>query len=253
MSGPASGPSRPSASAGPYLKGGLISGFLPAGKTWLKWPGGPAAGFTGSLGQPINITEPGTLRTLISRATKVKGVCRGTITFGELWKTSKWFRDVRVNTKPKAAEAKTEIDHRLYVDGRGQITRLVSSYDDADLESRVTTDTVFSGWGRRVSIKPPARGTVANLTELDVDTGELPTPVTIGQPAARLELLDRRVGEEQRLLACAAEVDRGPGLLGHPVHADHRADAELLVRDPVARRQGGERAGARPGRPGRTG
>ena len=67
--------------------------------------------------------------------------------------------------------------------------------------------------------------------------------------ATLLELLDRRVAQQQALDALGPEVDRGHGLLRDPVDGDDGAHPERVVHDPVARARGsGSRGPAWPWR-----
>ncbi|MBO3750062.1 hypothetical protein J5X84_28610 [Streptosporangiaceae bacterium NEAU-GS5] len=157
-----------------YINGGFYGDKLPDGKTWLRFPGGPSGGVTGSFGQIIDIAEPATLKRLVTTATR-KGAraYSGTTTIGDLWKISPWFRNIRFGDKPTAAQKKVKIAWQLYVTAKGVPTRIVSKYNGAALEGlskseTVTVDTHFTGWGGKVSIKAPAADLVAELTDLDL-------------------------------------------------------------------------------------
>ncbi|MFC0864837.1 hypothetical protein ACFHYQ_21315 [Sphaerimonospora cavernae] len=166
-----------------YFKGGFFGSFLPADKTWLRIPGGPQSGAVGTMGQVIGVTEPETLKTLLAHGKKVSGGYTGTTTFGELWKVSKWFRGTLFDQKPKAAQSKTKVTWKLFTNAKGVVTRVVSSHSGSASGlsgSKLTTDTVFTGWGRTVSIKAPAAKDVASITDLDLDTEDTSIPsVTI--------------------------------------------------------------------------
>ncbi|ETK33235.1 hypothetical protein MPTA5024_25510 [Microbispora sp. ATCC PTA-5024] len=157
-----------------YIKGGIFGSFLPDGKTWLKYPSGPPAGMSSMFGQLVGVTEPATLKTLLSTAKKGSGVYSGRVTFAQLWKVSKWFRSTQVGKKPTGAKAKSQVTWKLYVTAKGLVTRIVSSYPGTAVglgAGAVTTDTRFTGWGGRVSIKPPAADDVAGMADLDLGDG----------------------------------------------------------------------------------
>ncbi|WP_336217068.1 hypothetical protein [Nonomuraea sp. LPB2021202275-12-8] len=145
-----------------YLSGSLWSGLLPEGKTWYKAPNGPVGGFTGLYGQPLNIVEPATLKTLLKSAKPVAGGYAGKITIGELRKASPWFRSSSMLGGAKAKAQKSQISWKLSVNAKGLPTRLLTTVplgavmSNAGKSETMSVDTRYSGWGGKVSIKAPS-------------------------------------------------------------------------------------------------
>ncbi|WP_062431476.1 hypothetical protein [Herbidospora daliensis] len=152
-----------------YIKGGMFGGYLPEDKTWLRAPGGPAAGLTGMFGQYLNPTEPMTLQKLVKKAKRAGSVYTGKITFGEVYSTSKWIQSH--TDRPTAAQKKGVISYKLYVNAKGLVVRVVSTTKASTLGIAdlplITADTRYTGWGSKVSIKAPTEG-VAEMDELDL-------------------------------------------------------------------------------------
>ncbi|WP_061299661.1 hypothetical protein [Herbidospora cretacea] len=154
-----------------YVKGGLFGSLLPEDKTWLRAPGGPATGVSGAFGQFLNPTEPMTLQKLVKKSKLTGSVYTGKITIGELWTTSKWLQGVMPTERPTAAQKKAVVTFKLYVNGKGLVTRLVSSTKSSVLGLNggpVTVDTRYVSWGAKVSIKAPTEG-VAEIDEIDFE------------------------------------------------------------------------------------
>ncbi|SDH86649.1 hypothetical protein [Nonomuraea jiangxiensis] len=144
-----------------YLSGGIWASMLPEGKTWFKAPNGPPAGITGVFGQPFNVAEVATLKTLLKGAKPVSGGYAGKIKRGDAWKASRWMR-ASLPVKPSAKEAKGVISWRLTVNSAGLPTRLVSTFSLGD-DVSVSVDTRYTDWGSSVSIKPPAVGDTSRV------------------------------------------------------------------------------------------
>lgn len=164
-----------------YINSGVLRTHLPAGRPWVEVPNGPATGLLGAFGQLVNPTEPATLKTLLtqSRSKRPGGVVggsrtvvyRGTVTIAKLYRTSPWLKGVLL-TKPNAKLAKTKVDYRLYVGADGLTRRVVSSWSLAALgvgKEKFTTDSRFTSWGRKVSIKPPADDQIIQIGETEAD------------------------------------------------------------------------------------
>ncbi|MEU8247075.1 hypothetical protein [Nonomuraea sp. NPDC048916] len=165
-----------------YLSGGLWGTLLPEGTTWLKVPGTTFGGLTDVYGQPLNITEPATLKTLLKGAKPAPGGYAGKITVRDLREVSTSFRAAQWLSKPKGKMLKSVISWRITLDGRGLPTRLVSTFPmtalaaDAPKGASFSVDTRFTGWGSKVSIKAPS----ADEVSTNLDEGEkLPTDLTI--------------------------------------------------------------------------
>lgn len=152
-----------------YIKGGFMGNFLPEDKTWLRFPGGPAGGVSGQFGQLLNPTEPATLQKLIKKSKRVGSVYTGKITFGEVYSTSKWLQGTSWMGAPKAAQKKSVISFKVYVNAKGLVTRVVSTAKSTALGQpggTIAADTRYVSWGSKVSIKAPTEG-VADLDEID--------------------------------------------------------------------------------------
>ncbi|GAA3444167.1 hypothetical protein [Planomonospora venezuelensis] len=164
-----------------YLSGGAFGEFLPADKTWLRFPEA-TNGVTGSMSQLVNVAEPTTLKALLARATKQAGGYTGKTTFGELYKVSPWFR-ASVMDRPSAKEAKTVVTWKLSLGSDQLATRLTTSYTERSGSDKmvVTVETRYTGWGSKVTVKAPAAGETATIDELeglDEETAtELPTQI----------------------------------------------------------------------------
>ncbi|RVX47237.1 hypothetical protein EDD27_10160 [Nonomuraea polychroma] len=146
-----------------YVSGGMWSTLLPEGKTWLKFPKGPTGGITGALGQPLNLAETATLKTLLKGAKPVSGGYAGKVMVGDLWKVSPWYRATALD-KPSKKQQKSTISWRLTLNSAGLPTRLVSTFPIAAVSSgkgTLSVDTRFSDWGTAVSIKAPPAEEVA--------------------------------------------------------------------------------------------
>ncbi|MEV0581690.1 hypothetical protein [Nonomuraea sp. NPDC050310] len=151
-----------------YLSGGLYGTLLPEGRTWYRYPGGPAAGVTGTYSQLLNIAEPRTRATLLKTAKRTSYGYRGTITLGALYKLSPWFR-ASAASKPK--KPGIVLSWRLTVDAAKLPKRLVTAYTSSG--ETVIADTRYSGWGSAVTIVPPPPDQVAD----ELATGEEPPAV----------------------------------------------------------------------------
>ncbi|MCK2214830.1 hypothetical protein MF672_013655 [Actinomadura sp. ATCC 31491] len=150
-----------------YLSGGFWAEQLPEGKRWYR-TGGLHGGGSGFYGQVINPVEPSTLAALVKKGTRKGNTLTGTITFKQLDKVSKWF----AGSVPIRFHDDTKVSYRLTFSGKGLVTRVTSSYDatgvfdNSAMEGKTLSfDTRFTSWGRRVSIKAPAAGTVSTEIE----------------------------------------------------------------------------------------
>ncbi|MGN9786653.1 hypothetical protein ACTMTF_34890 [Nonomuraea sp. ZG12] len=157
-----------------YLSGSIWSELLPSGKYWYKAPHGPPAGFTGMLGQPLNIIEPATLKTLFKNAKPATGGYTGKISVRDLRKVSAYYRaSSPATTSAKALKA--QLTWKLSVDAKGLPTRLVTTVPGSVMaisessREKMIVDTRYSGWGNKVSIKAPPADEVT--TKLEGDGG----------------------------------------------------------------------------------
>ncbi|MEV0201605.1 hypothetical protein [Nonomuraea sp. NPDC050691] len=135
---------------------------MPPGKTWYRSGGLPGGG-SGFYGQVINPAEPGTLAALLKKGKRSGSTLKGTITFKELAKVSPWF-DASV---PIRSDNAAKVSYTVTFAGSGLATKVTSSYaanavfDTSALDGKtITSETRYTGWGRKVSIKAPAPDTV---------------------------------------------------------------------------------------------
>ncbi|MEV4163798.1 hypothetical protein [Nonomuraea dietziae] len=143
-----------------YVSGKMLEGLLPEGKTWLKSRGGGLFGF---YGQILNPAEPTTLAALIKRGTPGRSTITGTITFKELERVSPWF----AASTPSTWYDGTKVSYTLTLTSAGLVSGVRSSYratevvNRGDVEGRtITVDSRYTGWGAKVSVKPPDPRTV---------------------------------------------------------------------------------------------
>ncbi|MER5319595.1 hypothetical protein [Streptosporangium roseum] len=149
-----------------YVSGGILGEFMPADKTWVRFPG-DMLGFTGELSQIVNVAEPATLKALLAHATKHGGTYSGKITFGELNKVSPWFRASKLSGVTGRA-AKSVVSWKLFLGSDRLAKRLVTTYSMAgSAESKLTVDTRYTGWGSKVTVKAPPADQVADMKDLD--------------------------------------------------------------------------------------
>ncbi|AWS40834.1 hypothetical protein [Streptosporangium sp. 'caverna'] len=143
----------------------------PKGKTWVKHPHGMNAGFSGWYGQLVNVAEPATLKTLITKGKRTGRTYSGTISFGALEKISPWMRSAGVagvSTNDRAAVLR----FRLTLGANGLPQRLVTVYPGSTHVSaavaedrQVSVETRYTGWGSRVTVKAPPASKVTNMGE----------------------------------------------------------------------------------------
>ncbi len=155
-----------------YHSGSIWAELLPSGKHWYKAPHGPPAGFTGLFGQPLNIIEPATLKTLFKNAKPATGGYTGKISIRDLRKVSAYYRAASPGT-PSAKALKAQITWKLSVNAKGLPTRLVTTIPGSAMavsessREKMIVDTRYSGWGNKVSIKAPPADEIT--TKLDGD------------------------------------------------------------------------------------
>ncbi|MEU4232430.1 hypothetical protein AB0F17_49730 [Nonomuraea sp. NPDC026600] len=164
-----------------YMSGGFWSQVLPEGKTWLKVPNAPFSGLTGVYGQPLNLTEAATIKTLIKGAKAAKGGYAGKITVGELRRISPSFRGNLLLGTPSKKTAKVAISWKLTVDANGLPSRLVSTFSLAALgvgapeSAGLSVETLYSGWGSAVKITAPPADQVTDTPKTGTDDDTIPS------------------------------------------------------------------------------
>ncbi|MFF4191463.1 hypothetical protein [Nonomuraea sp. NPDC001831] len=174
-----------------YLSGGMWSKVLPEGETWFKAPHGPTGGLTGTFGQPVNVAEQATLKTLLKTAKPVSGGYAGKITVRDLRKISPWYRSSAIDPSPKAKQLKSVISWKLTVNAAGLPVRLVATFPQTAItgsgsakDGGVRVDTRFTGWGDAVSIKAPTGDDVSSEFENgkdDISSLDLPFGVSVAK------------------------------------------------------------------------
>ncbi|MEV7907674.1 hypothetical protein [Streptomyces anulatus] len=173
-----------------YRSGSSLTGGLPVGKTWIR--DSRRAGKWDALfgDQFLNVLEPVTLgfmlRTSTHRLPDRGGVqYRGTITWAQLLKVSRSFREQRSFTPPGKA-ARSKIRWRLWLDAAGLPARLVTEDTFGGLVDNTVNDIRYTGWGSRVVVTAPPAGRV--IDERDIDyTPEPPAPLSIVVEGAKTD------------------------------------------------------------------
>jgi len=158
-----------------YSSGNIWAELLPEGKTWFKAPNGTTGGFTGTYGQPLNVAELATLKTLLKDAKPATGGYAGKITVGELRKVSPRFRASAPGARTTAKVQKIKIGYRLSVNANGLPTRVVTTFPlslfspGSKASETATVDTRYTGWGGKVAIKAPPADQVTTKFADDED------------------------------------------------------------------------------------
>ena len=139
----------------------------------------PFSGLTAMFGQPLNLTEAATLKTLIKGAKPAEGGYAGKITFSDLRKVSPSFRGNFFGSTPNKKTAKIAISWKLTVDANGLPSRLVSTYSltapstTASKRVGLSVETLYSDWGSSVEITAPPIDQVTEEFKNGAD--EIPT------------------------------------------------------------------------------
>ncbi|MEW9546864.1 hypothetical protein [Nonomuraea sp. NPDC050783] len=143
-----------------YAQGGIYSENLPEGKKWVRYPDA-MAGTT--LNQPLDIFEPKVLKALVSKAKSFKGgTYKGEITYKEIAKL--------YGSKLKGSISKIRIGYALGVNSKGLVSRLQTTWTlDFGLLGKTTgsTETRYTGWGSRVTIKAPSKSVWIDAKDLE--------------------------------------------------------------------------------------
>ncbi|MEU8250051.1 hypothetical protein [Nonomuraea sp. NPDC048916] len=149
-----------------WRSGGILAEDLPKGKTWYKTYSMFNVGTVSSwFGQLVSPLEPATLAELVKHGKRSGSSYHGKITFDRLSDISPWFRGTMGMTRPTEAT----ITYTLKVDRRGLPSRLTTSWLATDLanipawdEKTVVTETRYTGWGAKVSVKQPPKSKVTS-------------------------------------------------------------------------------------------
>ncbi|MEU4232435.1 hypothetical protein AB0F17_49755 [Nonomuraea sp. NPDC026600] len=153
-----------------WVTGGDLSEDLPKGKTWLKtYSKMNLTTMSSWFGQVVSPAEPATLAALVKNGKLSGSTYRGQITFSQLFKISPWFS----SSIPMRSDTEATVTYTLKVDGKGLPSRLTTTWQATDFldiswweGKAVTTDTRYTGWGTKVSIKsPPANQVTTELKD----------------------------------------------------------------------------------------
>ncbi|MEU7859525.1 hypothetical protein [Nonomuraea sp. NPDC049141] len=164
-----------------YLSGGLWGEVLPEDKTWLKAPNTPFTGMTGIYGQPLNLTEAATLKTLFKGAKAANGGYTGKITVGDLRRVSPSFRGNLLLGTPSSKSAKVAISWKLTVDAKGLPSRLVTTFPltalspGASKKEGLSIETLYSGWGIAAKITAPPADQVTDTPKSGTEDETIPS------------------------------------------------------------------------------
>ncbi|HEX4811312.1 MAG TPA: hypothetical protein VFV66_00970 [Nonomuraea sp.] len=146
-----------------YVQGGIYGKELPEGKKWVRYAGA-ATGTT--VNQPFDIFEPKVLRTLVGKAKSVKGgTYKGAMTYKELGRL--------YGENVTGQMARIKLDYVLTLNAKGLATRLVTGITlDFGMLGKATsnTDTRFSSWGSKTTIKAPAEDLWIDAKDLDPES-----------------------------------------------------------------------------------
>ncbi|MFI6883863.1 hypothetical protein [Streptosporangium canum] len=150
---------------------------LPADKSWVRASiDRPSQRWGAAFGdQLINVFEPAALKFLLRTSThRLPGQggtqYRGTITWAELYKVSRSFREQMVFLMSDSKWQRAKITWRLWVDGKGLVTRLVTSGAFDDLADDFASDTRYTGWGSTVTVTAPPADQVIDEDDVDYST-----------------------------------------------------------------------------------
>ncbi|MGI5268303.1 hypothetical protein ACQEUU_04055 [Nonomuraea sp. CA-218870] len=152
-----------------WRSGGVLAESLPKGKTWYKtislFNTGTVSSWFGQLVSPL---EPATLAELVKRGKRSGSTYQGTIALERVYEISPWFRQ----TLGLIRSTDAVITYTLTVDRKGLPSKLKTSWLAKDLanlpsweEKTIVTETRYTGWGTKVSIKPPPRSQVTSKLE----------------------------------------------------------------------------------------
>ncbi|MFD1542350.1 hypothetical protein [Nonomuraea guangzhouensis] len=164
-----------------YMSGGIWGEVLPEGKTWFKVPNAPFSGLTGVYGQPLDLTEAATLKTLFKGAKAANGGYAGKITVGDLRRVSPTFRGNLLLGTPSSKTAKVAISWKLTVDAKGLPSRLVTTFpmtalsSSASKKESLSIETVYSGWGSAVKITAPPADQVTDTPKSGTEDETIPS------------------------------------------------------------------------------
>ncbi|GLW05511.1 hypothetical protein Misp01_06410 [Microtetraspora sp. NBRC 13810] len=167
---------------GTYLSTPAIAPVLPEGKSWVGLPSSTLGGRV-LVAQTLNVLEPATLKALLSDVSSKKPggnvdgarttLYTGKLTYGELYKVSPALRQLG---KLDKSQAKSVVNWQLWLDAKNLPRRVVNFTDEkvSGVTTRSVSDTRYTGWGSRLTIKTPPAAEV--LTEKDAlqEIPELP-------------------------------------------------------------------------------
>ncbi|GAA1759906.1 hypothetical protein AB0K40_41735 [Nonomuraea bangladeshensis] len=147
-----------------YVQGGIYGKDLPEGKKWVRYSDSPAGA---TMNQPVDVFEPKVLRLLLTKAKSNKGgTYKGEISYKDIAKA--------YGSKLTGPVSKIKVSYALGVNGKGLVTLLRTSWtlDFGVLGKTVgVTETRYTGWGSRVSVKAPAESAWVDVKDLEEGAG----------------------------------------------------------------------------------
>ncbi|GAA3136198.1 hypothetical protein GCM10010466_28730 [Planomonospora alba] len=167
-----------------YLSGPGYETWLPEGKSWLGLIGPANIKQTAAFPQIVNVFEPATLGTLLSRAAVKRRLASGThyqgaVTLRTLYAVSPSFRD-RLAGPPKGRSAKVTVGFRLWLDRANLARRLTTTWKQPvpgtpERPTVTVADTRYTGWGSDVTLVPPPPEDTADAGRVGGDFSPPPT------------------------------------------------------------------------------
>ncbi|MEZ0072811.1 hypothetical protein [Planotetraspora sp. GP83] len=176
-----------------YVSGGMYADVLPDGKTWLRMPGGDAAGSVAGNNfiDPLN---PQALKAVLATA-KAHGnggviggakttLYRGAITLQQLAASTPSLKNELKALGPESR--KTVVSWKLWV-GSDSLVRRLSTSTSLKYKTKKVSFTLdvagtltFTGWGSKIHITPPPSDQVADVSDIDGTVPDMPDYINLG-------------------------------------------------------------------------
>ncbi|MFD8564582.1 hypothetical protein ACWDOR_37110 [Streptosporangium canum] len=165
--------------------------YLPADRSWVRAGiDRPSQRWDAAFGdQLVDVFEPAALKFLPRTSThRLPGQggtqYRGTSTWAELCEVSRSFRERMVFPTSDGKRQRAKITWRLWGDGKGLVTRLVTGGAFDDLVDGFASDTRYTGWGSAVTVTAPPADQVIDEDDVDYSTTpQTPLNSMIERPA----------------------------------------------------------------------
>jgi hypothetical protein len=146
-----------------YASGDLYENALHPGEKWIRVSGGTPIAYGNVLAWYVNVIDPAALKTLLA-GKKAGTRYTTTTTLGRLSKASPWLRAAL--GKLGSSLGKTKVSLKVDLGADGLPRRVVSSWKVGGLLT-TSTETRFTGWGKKVAIKAPHGATVVDLPKIN--------------------------------------------------------------------------------------